>query len=93
MALKQRGIEIHGLGIQLQSDPRANLSKQQVEDKMREMVSADENGDLYYESADYAPDISDYLAKKAVQISGTVVNGKVVDPIAEPLNTSQIHYQ
>ena len=39
MALKQRGIEIHGLGIQLQSDPRANLSKQQVEDKMREMVS------------------------------------------------------
>ena len=24
------------------------------------------------------------LAKKAVQISGTVVNGKVVDPIAEP---------
>ncbi|EHQ2601513.1 endocarditis and biofilm-associated pilus tip protein EbpA [Enterococcus faecalis] len=84
MALKQRGIEIHGLGIQLQSDPRANLSKQQVEDKMREMVSADENGDLYYESADYAPDISDYLAKKAVQISGTVVNGKVVDPIAEP---------
>ena len=27
MALKQRGIEIHGLGIQLQSDPRANLSK------------------------------------------------------------------
>ena len=65
MALKQRGIEIHGLGIQLQSDPRANLSKQQVEDKMREMVSADENGDLYYESADYAPDISDYLAKKS----------------------------
>ena len=54
MALKQRGIEIHGLGIQLQSDPRANLSKQQVEDKMREMVSTDENGDLYYESADYA---------------------------------------
>ena len=37
----------------------------QVEDKMREMVSADENGDLYYESADYAPDISDYLAKKS----------------------------
>ena len=31
----------------MQSDPRANLSKQQVEDKMREMVSADENGDLY----------------------------------------------
>ncbi|MGH2335497.1 hypothetical protein ACQ1ZS_15650, partial [Enterococcus faecalis] len=48
------------------------------------MVTADENGDLYYESTDYTPDISDYLAKKAVQISGTVVNGKVVGPIAEP---------
>lgn len=28
MALKERGIEIHGLGIQLQSDPAAGLSKQ-----------------------------------------------------------------
>ncbi|MGK3771312.1 hypothetical protein, partial [Enterococcus faecium] len=27
MALKERGIEIHGLGIQLQSDPAAGLSK------------------------------------------------------------------
>ena len=27
MALKQRGIEIHGLGIQLQSDTNAGLSK------------------------------------------------------------------
>jgi hypothetical protein len=84
MALKQRGIEIHGLGIQLQSDPNAGLSKQEVENKMRQMVSADENGDLYYESADHAPDISDYLARKAIQISGTVANGKVTDPIAEP---------
>ncbi len=84
LALKQRGIEIHGLGIQLQSDSTAGLSKQEVENKMRQMVSEDENGDLYYESADYAPDISDYLAKKAVQIAGTVVNGNVTDPIAEP---------
>ena len=86
MALKQRGIEIHGLGIQLQSDTNAGLSKQEVENKMRQMVSADENGDLYYESADHAPDISDYLARKAVQISGTVANGKVTDPIAEPFS-------
>ncbi|MGH2335471.1 hypothetical protein ACQ1ZS_15465, partial [Enterococcus faecalis] len=33
MALKQSGIEKNGLGIQLQSDPRANFSKQQVGDK------------------------------------------------------------
>ncbi len=84
MALKQRGIEIHGLGIQLQSDTQANLSKAQVEAKMRQMVSSDQNGTLYYESADHASDISDYLAKKAVQISGTVVNGAVTDPIAQP---------
>jgi len=83
MALKQRGIEIHGLGIQLQSDTQANLSKAQVEAKMRQMVSSDQNGTLYYESADHASDISDYLAKKAVQISGTVVNGAVTDPIAQ----------
>ena len=84
MALKQRGIEIHGLGIQLQSDNQANLSKEQVEAKMKQMVSSDQNGALYYESADYASDISDYLAKKAVQISGTVVDGAVTDPIAQP---------
>ncbi|EGP4715345.1 VWA domain-containing protein, partial [Enterococcus faecium] len=69
MALKERGIEIHGLGIQLQSDSAAGLSKAEVESRMRKMVSADEKGDLYYESADHATDISEYLAKKAVQIS------------------------
>lgn len=84
MALKERGIEIHGLGIQLQSDPAAGLSKSEVESRMRQMVSADEKGDLYYESADHATDISEYLAKKAVQISATVSNGQINDPIAEP---------
>ncbi|EPM7558725.1 SpaA isopeptide-forming pilin-related protein [Enterococcus faecium] len=84
MALKERGIEIHGLGIQLQSDPAAGLSKAEVESRMRQMVSADEKGDLYYESADHATDISEYLAKKAVQISATVSNGQINDPIAEP---------
>ncbi len=84
MALKERGIEIHGLGIQLQSDPAAGLSKAEVESRMRKMVSADEKGDLYYESADHATDISEYLAKKAVQISATVSNGQINDPIAEP---------
>ncbi|OTO46583.1 SpaA isopeptide-forming pilin-related protein [Enterococcus faecium] len=84
MALKERGIEIHGLGIQLQSDPAASLSKAEVEPRMRQMVSSDEKGDLYYESADHATDISEYLAKKAVQISATVSNGQINDPIAEP---------
>ncbi|EOZ5986654.1 SpaA isopeptide-forming pilin-related protein [Enterococcus faecium] len=84
MALKERGIEIHGLGIQLQSDSAAGLSKAEVEYRMRKMVSADEKGDLYYESADHATDISEYLAKKAVQISATVSNGQINDPIAEP---------
>lgn len=84
MALKERGIEIHGLGIQLQSDSAAGLSKAEVESRMRKMVSSDEKGDLYYESADHATDISEYLAKKAVQISATVSNGQINDPIAEP---------
>ena len=41
MALKERGIEIHGLGIQLQSDPAAGLSKAEVESRMRQMVSSE----------------------------------------------------
>ncbi|WP_448163738.1 hypothetical protein, partial [Bacillus mobilis] len=49
MALKERGIEIHGLGIQLQGDQTAGYTKADVEKKMRQMVSADEDGHLYYE--------------------------------------------
>ncbi|THE11428.1 VWA domain-containing protein [Enterococcus hirae] len=84
MALKERGIEIHGLGIQLQSDLTARLSKNEVEQRMRKMVSSSEEGTLYYESADQASDISDYLARQAIQLSGTVVNGKISDPIIDP---------
>lgn len=84
LALKERGIKIHGLGIQLQSDIPAGLSKADVETNMKKMVSTDESGQFYYESADRATDISDYLAKKAVHIAGTISNGKVIDPIAQP---------
>ena len=84
MALKQRGIEIHGLGIQLQGDETAGLTKEEVESRMRKMVSNGEDGTLYYESANDSSDIADYLARKAVQLSGTVVDGKITDPIIEP---------
>ncbi|ROX83797.1 VWA domain-containing protein [Enterococcus durans] len=84
MALKEKGIEIHGLGIQLQGDEAAGLSKTQVEAKMRKMVSQDANGEFYYESAAKASDISDYLTKKAIHLSGTISNGQVNDPIAQP---------
>ncbi|MBO0460511.1 VWA domain-containing protein [Enterococcus sp. DIV1298c] len=84
MALKQRGIEIHGLGIQLHGDETEGITKEEVENRMRKMVSSGEDGTLYYESANESTDIADYLAKKAVQLSGTVVNGKITDPIVEP---------
>ena len=51
---------------------------------MRKMVSNGEDGTLYYESANDSSDIADYLARKAVQLSGTVVDGKITDPIIEP---------
>ncbi|MGG5302872.1 hypothetical protein IGK16_000461 [Enterococcus pernyi] len=84
MALKQRGIEIHGLGIQLQGDETEGITKEEVERRMRKMVSTGEDGTAYYESANESTDIADYLAKKAVQLSGTVVDGKITDPIIDP---------
>ncbi|WP_430617798.1 hypothetical protein IGI86_001173 [Enterococcus sp. AZ188] len=84
MALKERGIEIHGLGIQLQGDQTAGYTKADVENKMRQMVSADEEGHLYYESANEAADIADYLEKKALHISATVTDGEITDPISQP---------
>ena len=42
MALKQRGIEIHGLGIQLQGDETEGITKEEVERRMRKMVSTGE---------------------------------------------------
>lgn len=77
-----KGIEVHGLGIQLTGDDKAGLSKRQVEDKMKQMVSSDEHGKLYYESVDKASDIVDYLTSKAVEITGTVANGVIKDPIS-----------
>jgi len=77
MALKERGIEIHGLGIQLQGDQTAGYTKADVEKKMRQMVSADEDGHLYYESANEAADIADYLEKKALHIAATVTDGEI----------------
>ncbi|HHD7719675.1 TPA: SpaA isopeptide-forming pilin-related protein [Enterococcus faecium] len=84
MALKQRGIEIHGLGIQLQGDETEGITKEEVERRMRKMVSTGEDGTAYYESANESTDIANYLAKKAVQLSGTVVDGKITDPIIDP---------
>lgn len=84
MALKERGIEIHGLGIQLHGDQTAGYTKADVEKKMRQMVSADEDGHLYYESANEAADIADYLEKKALHIAATVTDGEITDPISQP---------
>lgn len=82
MKAKQLGIEIHGLGIQLDKDG-TYLTKEQVEAKMKQMVSSDENGKFYYENAKQASEISNYLIKKAIAISGTIKNGEVSDPIGD----------
>ncbi len=43
-----------------------------------------EEGHLYYESANEAADIADYLEKKALHISATVTDGEITDPISQP---------
>ncbi|KAF1293720.1 SpaA isopeptide-forming pilin-related protein [Candidatus Enterococcus leclercqii] len=85
MLAKGEGIEIHGLGILLQSDSAAGLNKNAVENKFRQMVSANpsDQADLYYESAEKATDISNYLINKAIQLIGTVSNGSIVDPLGK----------
>lgn len=91
--VKESGIEIHGLGIQLDGDAWYNanrthywleeLTKSQVEEQMKMMVSASPDGqELYYESAEAASDISNYLTKKAVEIVGTVSNGSLTDKLS-----------
>lgn len=81
VALKKAGIEIHSLGIQLGGDPKANLTKNDIEDRMKQIATKNSSGVLYYEEAESAQDIADYLSTKAVQIVGTVVGGKISDPI------------
>lgn len=86
MLVKEKGIEIHGLGIQLQNDGRY-LTQDQVKAKFKKMVSISSDGQtLYYEDADEASQISDYLTKKAIEITGTVANGSIVDPIGDQYN-------
>lgn len=86
------GIQIHGLGIQLGADSFTTGSgwwtqthtyktKDEVEKLMRQMVSTDNNGALYYESANSAQDIVDYLTSKAITLTGSVVGGEIDDPL------------
>lgn len=82
------GIQIHGLGIQLGDDSFQNgrrtytyKTKDEVEKLMRQMVSTDNNGALYYESANSDQDIVDYLNSKAITLTGSVVGGEIDDPL------------
>ncbi len=83
------GIQIHGLGIQLGDDSfqdwwgwtHTYKTKDEVEKLMRQMVSKDNNGALYYESANSAQDIVDYLTSKAITLTGSVVGGEIDDPL------------
>lgn len=80
--IKDRGIEIHGLGIQL-SDDGNYMTAKEVEEKMKKIVTTNADGTFYYESAESAADISDYLTKKAVQLTSTINDGTLSDPIGE----------
>lgn len=98
--IKDSGIEIHGLGIQLKADQykvtetyqgyktkeymHTYLDVDEVRNKFRKMVSTSSDGqNFYYEDANAATQISDYLTKKAIEITGTVSNGSITDPIGK----------
>ncbi|WP_125608154.1 SpaA isopeptide-forming pilin-related protein [Lapidilactobacillus bayanensis] len=78
--IKNSGIQIHGLGIQLGADGNY-LNKTRVENLMKKMTSTDNNGALYYESANSAQDIVDYLTSKAITLTGSVVGGEIDNPL------------
>lgn len=80
--IKDRGIEIHGLGIQLSND-KSYMTAKEVEEKMKKIVTTNTDGTFYYESAESASEISDYLTKKAVQLTSTISDGTVSDPVGE----------
>lgn len=81
-SIKAKGIEIHGLGIQLSGDG-SYMTAEEVKDKIKKIVTTNTDGVLYYESAEQASDISNYLTKKAVQLTSTISDGTVSDPIGE----------
>lgn len=78
--IKATGIQIHGLGIQLSND-KNYLTKDQVENLIKKMVSQDQNNYFYYQSAQNAQDIVDYLSNKAIALVGTVSGGVITDPL------------
>lgn len=80
----QSRAEIHGLGIQLTNF--GGWTAQRIRTMMEQMVSRGPDGALYYESIDEASKIVDYLTNKAIGFSGTVANGVINDPIAEPFS-------
>lgn len=81
MRIKEKNIEIHGLGIQLQDDATAELSSVDVANRMKQIVSKNNSGEFFYEEAKQSEDIATYLSTKAVQIISTVNSGEIVDPL------------
>lgn len=84
--MKNKGIEIHGLGIELEADTGNNLSAEQLANLMRKLVSKDSSGDFYYENVSHAKDIVNYLMNKAVSLVGTISEAKIVDPLGAQFN-------
>lgn len=57
---------------------------------MRQMVSADEDGHLYYESANEAADIADYLEKKPFTLRQQSPMARLLTPFRSHLSTKKI---
>lgn len=80
---RDRGTEIHALGIQLSADGNY-LNQNEVRERMQKIASPG-----MYQDADSAAAVTDYLnqqAKDVVSVFNTIVNGSISDPLGAQFN-------
>lgn len=85
---KNKGEEIHALGIQLTADGKY-LTADQIEQRMKLLASDDSSGNPLYDSAGSATDVTNYLNSQAndvIKNFNTINNGSISDPLGSQFN-------
>ncbi len=85
---KNKGEEIHALGIQLTADGKY-LTADQIEQRMKLLASDDSSGNPLYDSAGSATDVTNYLNSQAndvIKNFNTINNGLISNPLGSQFN-------
>lgn len=82
----QGNVDVRALGIQLQPDPMADMSVDDVAARFRLVASTDANGKREFERAESPADITAYLLEQAKLVeqeltADVIVDGQVHDPL------------